>query len=146
MKESYIPFLSFLFYIVSSHDYASQRIGFWKDIYVILTAHNSMFATNVRKTSRKCEAEQHVIPGRVKICIYNSFGFNLSRGENFTPVKTGGLSLPGGKLFFQFLSCKHCKEFDQIQGWAQAAVKLTLEQNVSCKQAHFPKIDGNIGH
>ena len=27
----------------------SHRIGFWKIIYVILTAHSSMFATNVKK-------------------------------------------------------------------------------------------------
>ena len=68
------------------------------------------------KLRENAEADQHVNPERVKTCMYNSFDGNSPRGENFTPVKTGGVSLPRGNFFFQFFSSKHCKGFDHTQG------------------------------
>ena len=47
--------------------------------------------------------------------MYNSTDVNSSQGENFTQVKTGGVSSPPG-IFFQFFSCKHDKGFDHTQG------------------------------
>ena len=48
----------------------------------------------LEKRRENAEAEQHAIPGRVKTCMYDSFDVNSLRGENFTPVRTGGMSSP----------------------------------------------------
>ena len=59
-----------------------------------------MFAQMLEKLRENAEAEQHVTPGRVKTCMYNSFEFALV----LTPVKTGGVSSPRGEFFFFFFS------------------------------------------
>ena len=46
----------------------------------------------LEKPQGNTKAEQHVTPGRVKTCIYNSFDVNSHQDENFTLVKIGGVS------------------------------------------------------
>ena len=74
-----------------------------KNIYVILAAHSSLFAKNVKKFPRKCRNWATCHPGRVKTCMYNSFDINSPWSENFIPVKTGGVSSPRSEFFFSFL-------------------------------------------
>ena len=57
----------------------------------------------LEKLRENAETEQHVTPGRVKTCMYNSFDVNSPQGENFTLVKTDGVSSPRGEFFFGFL-------------------------------------------
>ena len=114
MNKNYIPFLSFLSYtqrFVSGHYYTSHRMRFWRPGEIsprLLRVNNiTNFNTGWDNTCKlpivpclqqmleilrkNTEAEVHVTPGRVKACIYNSFDVSSSRGENFTPIKIGGV-------------------------------------------------------
>ena len=57
----------------------------------------------LEKLRENAETVQHVTPGRVKTCMYNSFDVNSPWGENLTPVKAAGVSSPRGNFFFSFL-------------------------------------------
>ena len=114
---------------VSNHDYTSHRIGFWKNIYVILVAHSSLFAKNVKKFPRKCRNWATCHPGRVKTCMYNSFDINSPWSENFIPVKTGGVSSPRSEFFFSFLV------LNTVRGLTRHRVEFNPGRSFSCKKA-----------
>lgn len=56
----------------------------------------------LEKLGENAEAEQHVILGRVEIYMYNSFDVNSPWGENFTSVKTSGVSSQRDNFFVSF--------------------------------------------
>ena len=118
MNKSGTPFLSFLSYtqrFVCSHDCTLHGIGFWK-IYVILTAQSSIFATNVRKTPRKCRSWAACHPGASEKMHVQFLRHQFAPGWEFHPGQDRRGTFIPRWIFFQFFSCKLCKAFDHTQG------------------------------
>ena len=125
------PFLSFLSYtqrFVCSHDCTLHGIGFWK-IYVILTAQSSTFATNVRKTPRKCRSWAACHPGASEKMHVQFFRHQFAPGWEFHPGQDRRGTFIPRRIFSSFLVV------NSVRRLTIHRVEFNPGRNFSCKQA-----------
>ena len=88
-----------------------------------------------KKVCENAEAEQYVSPRRVKKRMQNSFTSILPRAENFTPIKTSGVSSAPGGFFFSSLVVKTIRASTTHSVEFIPGVKVAPGQTFDCKQA-----------